>query len=84
VDERLITAERNAALRAAFAELPERCQRLLGLLMRDPPTSYTDITARLGMPSGAIGPNRARCLDRLRASPTLRTLIAAADPGGRP
>ena len=82
VDERLITAERDAALRAAFAELPDRCQRLLGLLMRDPPTSYTDITARLGMPGGAIGPNRARCLDRLRNSPTFRTLIAPADPGG--
>jgi len=84
VDEGLLAAERNAALRAAFAELPERCQRLLGLLMRDPPAAYTDITARLGMPGGAIGPNRARCLDRLRHSPTLRTLLAAAEPDGRP
>jgi RNA polymerase sigma factor (sigma-70 family) len=82
VDERLITAERDAALRAAFAELPERCQRLLGLLMRDPPASYGDITARLGMPGGAIGPNRSRCLDRLRGNPTFRTLIAA-DPARR-
>lgn len=81
VDERLIDDERDAALRAALAELPERCQRLLGLLMRDPPTPYTDISAQLGMPCGAIGPNRARCLNRLRRSPTLRALLADADPG---
>jgi len=84
VDGRLIDDERNAALRAALTELPERCQRLLGLLMRDPPTSYTDISARLDMPCGAIGPTRARCLDRLRNSPTLRALLADADPGDGP
>lgn len=84
VDERLLTDERHAALRAAVTELPERCQRLLGLLMRDPPTSYTDISARLGMPCGAIGPNRARCLDRLRRSPSLRALLTDADPDPGP
>ena len=81
VDGRLIDDERDAALRAAVTELPERCQRLLGLLMRDPPASYTDISARLGMPCGAIGPTRARCLDRLRGSPTLQALLTDADPG---
>ncbi|GAA3343064.1 sigma-70 family RNA polymerase sigma factor [Amorphoplanes nipponensis] len=84
VDGRLIADERAAALRAALAELPDRCRRLLGLLMSDPPTSYADISARLGMPCGAIGPNRARCLDRLRGSPTLRALLTDADPQDRP
>lgn len=79
VDGDLLRGERDAALRAAFAELPEHCRELLGLLMRPQPIPYADISARLGMPCGAIGPNRARCLDRLRRSPAVRALLADAD-----
>lgn len=61
-------AERNAALRAAFAELPQRCQQLLSMFLSDPPHSYAEIHAELGIPVGSIGPQRARCLDRLRRS----------------
>ena len=68
IDEEILTAERNAALRAAFAELPPRCQQLLSMLLRDPPSSYAEIHAELGIPVGSIGPQRARCLDRLRRS----------------
>jgi DNA-directed RNA polymerase specialized sigma24 family protein len=64
-------AERNAALRAAFAELPPRCQRLLSMLISDPPHSYAEIHAELGIPVGSIGPQRARCLERLRRSGAL-------------
>jgi RNA polymerase sigma factor (sigma-70 family) len=74
-EQELLAAERGAALRAAFAQLPQRCQRLLSLLMEDPPVPYAEISARLGMPVGGIGPNRARCLDRLRRSPVLAALI---------
>jgi RNA polymerase sigma factor (sigma-70 family) len=74
----LIRQERDAALRAAFDELPERCRNLLGLLVSDPPFSYADISAKLDMPCGAIGPSRARCLDRLRRTPTARALLAEA------
>ena len=67
IDEEILMAERNAALRAAFAELPPRCQQLLGLLLGgDPPKSYAEISATLQMRVGSIGPNRARCLDRMR------------------
>ena len=67
IDEEILMAERNAALRAAFAELPPRCQQLLGLLLTgDPPKSYAEISATLQMRVGSIGPNRARCLDRMR------------------
>ncbi|GIF16965.1 RNA polymerase sigma factor [Actinoplanes teichomyceticus] len=79
VDGDLLRHERDAALRAAFAELPEHCRQLLGLLMRPQPIPYADISARLGMPCGAIGPNRARCLERLRRSPALRALLTDAD-----
>ena len=59
-------AERNAALRAAFDELPPRCQQLLSMLISDPPRTYAEIHTELGIPVGSIGPQRARCLDRLR------------------
>jgi RNA polymerase sigma factor (sigma-70 family) len=66
VDTGLLTKERDVALWQAFAGLPERCQKLLRVLMVDPPPSYVDVSASLEMPIGSIGPTRARCLDRLR------------------
>jgi RNA polymerase sigma factor (sigma-70 family) len=88
IDEEMLLAERNAALRAAFAELPPRCQRLLGMLVSDPPHSYAEISATLGIPVGSIGPQRARCLERMRKSSALIALgendIGVNIPGGEP
>ena len=75
IEQEVIVAERNAALRAAFAELPQPCRRLLSLLMSDPPPAYAEVSARLGMAIGSIGPTRARCLDRLRRSPHLVAVL---------
>jgi len=75
IDEEVIVAERNAALRAAFAELPPRCYQLLSMLVSDPPPPYAEISAKLGLPVGSIGPTRARCLERLRRSPHLAGLF---------
>jgi RNA polymerase sigma factor (sigma-70 family) len=75
VEQEVIAAERDAALRAAFAELPGACHELLSLLIDDPPLSYADISARLGLAVGSIGPTRARCLDRLRRSPHLSAIL---------
>ena len=77
IEEEVLMAERNALLRAAFAELPEDSQRLITLLMSDPPLSYVEIGEILGMPPGSIGPTRQRCLNRLRRSPYLRGLTDA-------
>jgi RNA polymerase sigma factor (sigma-70 family) len=74
IEEEILMAERNAALRAAFAELPTRCQQLLAMLLGDPPHSYAAIAAALDMPIGSIGPQRARCLERMRRSRTLAML----------
>src|SRR5260370_27145997 len=74
IDEEILMAERNAGLRAAFAELPPRCQQLLSMLISDPPHSYAEIHAALGIPVGSIGPQPARCLDRLRRSGTFAAL----------
>jgi RNA polymerase sigma factor (sigma-70 family) len=88
IDEEILLAERNAMLRAAFAELPPRCQQLLSMLMRDPPRSYGEIHAALGIPVGSIGPQRARCLERMRKSSALVALgddeLQVNDPGGEP
>ena len=66
VDAEILAAELNATLRAAVLDLPPRCQQLLAMLVSDPPHSYAEISATLGIPVGSIGPQRARCLDRLR------------------
>jgi RNA polymerase sigma factor (sigma-70 family) len=77
----LLEAELQAALRDALSSLPQRCRRLLSLLIADPPLSYSEIGARLQMPVGSIGPNRARCLDTLRRYPALAALISANPTG---
>ena len=66
IDERLLADERARTVRDALSRLPWRWQRLLELLMADPPASYTDISDELGLPIGSIGPTRGRCLARLR------------------
>jgi RNA polymerase sigma factor (sigma-70 family) len=65
-DARLLESERDAALWKAFATLSSRCQALLRMLAADPPPSYDDVSAALGMPIGSIGPTRGRCLAALR------------------
>jgi len=75
IEQEIIVAERDAALRAAFAELPPGCHELLSMLMSDPPCAYADISATLGIPVGSIGPTRARCLNRLRRSPHLTAVL---------
>lgn len=75
-DTRLLREEQALALRLAFAELPEHCRDLLSLLLTDPPTSYSEISDLLGVSKGCVGPNRSRCLDRLRNSPALVAYVA--------
>jgi RNA polymerase sigma factor (sigma-70 family) len=71
IEHEILAAELNAALRAAFAELPARRRQLLSMLMSDPPYSYAEISATLPIPIGSIGPERSRCLEQLRRSPSL-------------
>jgi RNA polymerase sigma factor (sigma-70 family) len=80
IEQEVITAERDAALRAALAELPQSCYELLSLLIDDPPLAYADISIALGVPIGSIGPTRARCLDRLRRSPHLTGILGDGAP----
>jgi RNA polymerase sigma factor (sigma-70 family) len=66
VDARLLADERAQVVRDALSHLPRRWQRLLELLMADPPASYAEISDELGLPIGSIGPTRGRSLARLR------------------
>ena len=74
-EQEVLAAERHAALREAVTELPPDCQRLVGMLTADPPVPYAEISARLAMPVGSIGPTRSRCLDRIRRHPSIAALI---------
>lgn len=66
IDERLLAGEQAQVVREAVTRLPHRWQRLIELLMADPPAPYSEISDKLGLPVGSIGPTRGRCLDRLR------------------
>jgi RNA polymerase sigma factor (sigma-70 family) len=76
-EQELLIAERHAALREAFTHLPPRWQRLIAMLIEDPPVPYAKISAELGIPIGSIGPTRRRCLDELRRHPLITALINA-------
>ena len=75
VEEDVLVAERHAALREAFRDLAPCEQQLIALLIEDPPVRYAEISARLGIPIGSIGPTRRRCLDKLRRHPVIAALI---------
>ncbi|RZS82982.1 RNA polymerase sigma factor (sigma-70 family) [Motilibacter rhizosphaerae] len=63
---RLLEAERQHAVWSAVERLSPRCRSLLEVLATEPETSYADISGRLAMPIGSIGPTRSRCLQHLR------------------
>lgn len=84
LEHELQLAQRHTALREAFAHLPPSCQRLLTLLLDNPPVPDAKISAELGIPIGRIGPDRGRCLDTLRAHPAIAALINAGHANAEP
>lgn len=63
----VIALEERQRVRQALLRLPEQCCQLLSLLYcHQPPYSYAETAHRLALPLGAIGPSRARCLQKLR------------------
>jgi RNA polymerase sigma factor (sigma-70 family) len=84
VDRDLLRRERDQAVLDGLAELAPEHRRLLVLLHSEPQVSYQEISNTLGIPTGSIGPNRARCLDKLRKTTAVRTFVRPADhPGTR-
>lgn len=67
IGEDLERIERQHQVRLAMGGVSERCKRLLeALYYEDPTPSYAELSQRLGVPVGSLGPTRARCMDRLK------------------
>ncbi|HSR24859.1 MAG TPA: sigma-70 family RNA polymerase sigma factor [Candidatus Eisenbacteria bacterium] len=77
IEDDVLVAERNAAVKEAVATLPVSHRSLIELLMADPAPSYEEVSSILRMPVGSIGPTRGRCLAKLRTR-----LEATAGVGG--
>ncbi|MEV6975667.1 hypothetical protein [Kitasatospora sp. NPDC093806] len=66
-EDEVLAALSLRLVREAVAALPGRCPQLIAALAEDPPPTYRELSERLGMPRGSIGPTRSRCLACLRA-----------------
>ena len=65
-DEDLERLEDRRKVQDALAVVGGRCAQLLqALYYEDPTPSYEDISSRLEMRIGSIGPTRARCLQKM-------------------
>jgi RNA polymerase sigma factor (sigma-70 family) len=58
----------------AISALPERQKRVLVELLTQEGQSYLDLSRRLGLPVGSIGPTRRRAVTRLRLDPRIADL----------
>lgn len=77
VDADLLTEERDQMLWSLISMLPARCQLLLSVLHAESRLSYVEIGEALDMPTGSIGPTRARCLEHLRRLAESRGITSA-------
>jgi RNA polymerase sigma factor (sigma-70 family) len=66
-EERVIADERLRFVREALERLTPRCAELLRMLAVTDRPNYDAVAQSLGMPRGSVGPNRGRCLAKLRA-----------------
>src|SRR4051794_36905225 len=58
--------DRRAALARGLRKLTRRQRALMESLLAEPAPSYADVSTRVGIPIGSIGPTRGRCVKRLR------------------
>jgi RNA polymerase sigma factor (sigma-70 family) len=75
VDDDLLRAEQHQAVREGLSELTQTQQQLLLLLVADPPVPYCEISRRMNLPIGSIGPTRARLLKKLQMTVAVRLLL---------
>lgn len=65
-EESAVQADQARVLREAVDRLGGRCSPLLTKLYLAGEASYEEVSGELGIPLGALGPTRARCLQKLR------------------
>jgi RNA polymerase sigma factor (sigma-70 family) len=73
--EEVLSESRCSVLREAVARIGGREGAMLEMLLDQDGPSYAEISAKLGMPVGSIGPTRARSLMRLRRDPQIASLL---------
>jgi len=85
-EQELLAAERHAALREAFTRLPPLLPAADRPAGGGPTRAARQISVKLSIPVGSIGPKRGRCLDRLRHDPAIPALpeADAASATGEP
>jgi len=75
VDNDLLRAERDRAVNNGLTEIEPQHRNLLILLHADDRPSYQTIGKILGMPTGSIGPTRARGLQKLRSTRSMSSFF---------
>jgi RNA polymerase sigma factor (sigma-70 family) len=65
-EKHVIDADTAQELWNLVAELPPRRRSLLRALFTDDPLPYSEVAHTIGIPTGSIGPTRARALQQLR------------------
>lgn len=73
-EQRLVERERSATITTALESLGERDRQLLALLFASDRPDYIEISKRLDMPVGSIGPTRVRALSKLSRIAAVRAL----------
>ncbi len=66
VEEIAIATSQSNTVRNVMSQLPGKCPQLLSMLYSNEESSYEDVKNQLQIPTGSIGPTRARCIERLR------------------
>lgn len=78
--ETALRDQRNRLYLAIMA-LPGRQRTVLVELLRQEDQSYLDLSRRLGLPVGSIGPTRQRAFSRLRLDPRIADLSSEISDG---
>ena len=82
VDTELLRVERERAVNDGLNEIEPQHRTLLILLCADERSSYQAIGKTLGMPTGSIGPTRARGLQKLRRTRSMTAFLRAEGDSG--
>jgi RNA polymerase sigma factor (sigma-70 family) len=68
----VLAQDQRHRLQAAVAALPPHQRRVVVALLDGEGDSYADLSRRLGVTQGYLGPTRKRAIERLRGDPQLR------------
>lgn len=72
----LLRREKYEAVEDALAEMDPAQQEFMRMFLTDSTVSYRDISRRLNMPTGSIGPTRARYLRKMQETAAVRALAS--------